>query len=226
MNISIPPQKVDPGCPRPDLKRHDVYSSVRYGCTCAAALADKRRYQKLHFHGYAQPRRIDATGTRRRLQALLALGHSRKYIGECLGITERAVGFHMNDKKVTLSFAERVLRVYKALSFTPGTSPRTSEHAQRQGWVPPLAWDDDEIDDPAAKPKGAMVSHDVDELAVQLAVNGRLGDRKLTRRETHVAIRRLRELGIPTAEIARRTNVSERTVQRQGSNPHTITAAA
>lgn len=216
MNISIPQQKVDPGCPRPDLRRHDTYSSVRYGCTCAAALADKHRYQKLHLHGYAQPRRLDATGTKRRLQALLALGHSRMYIGECLGITERSVGWHLNDKAVTLSFAERMARVYEALSGTPGTSQRVREHARRQGWVPPLAWDDEEIDDPAARPKGAVVAHGIDELAVQLAVKGQLGDQKLTRREAHVAIQRMRDLGLPAVEIARRANVSDRTVHRQG----------
>lgn len=225
MNISIPPQKIDPGCPRPDLKRHDTYSSVRYGCTCRAALADKRRYQKLHFHGYAKSRRLDATGTRRRLQALFVLGHSRKYLGDCLGIGERGVAWHLNDETVTLSFATRVKRVYELLSGTPGTSVRTQENARRRGWVPPLAWDDDEIDDPKAQPKGAVVSHGIDEFAVQLAVKGELGKQKLTRREAHVAIRRMRELGVPTAEIARRANVSERTVHRQGHELPNATAA-
>ncbi|WP_329123945.1 hypothetical protein [Streptomyces sp. NBC_01353] len=42
---------------------------------------------------------------------------------------------------------------YEALSMRTGTSAKTRLRAQRSGWAPPLAWDDDTIDDPHGVPQ-------------------------------------------------------------------------
>jgi hypothetical protein len=38
--------------------------------------------------------------------------------------------------------------VYDRMSMTPGTSAYARNRAERQGWLPPLAWDDEMIEDP------------------------------------------------------------------------------
>ncbi|MBP2341054.1 transcriptional regulator with XRE-family HTH domain [Saccharothrix coeruleofusca] len=217
--------------PHPDctatVRRHGTYSAARYGCTCPEALADRRRYNKLHHHGYAQPRWIDATGTRRRLQALWALGWSGPHIADRLGITPRAVSYLLAGQTVTTSTADRVRQVYDELSMHPGPSARARALAQKRRWVPPLAWDDDEIDTPDARPHCLIPTTQIDETAVERAVRGeRRKDEVLPRVERHAAIRRCRQLGIPGPEIARRVGVSPRTVDRVAAAVHTKTISA
>lgn len=216
MRTPIPPQTVDSHCPKPSLWRHDNQTAYRNGCRCEKARRAKSRYDKRWSLGLNEPTLVDATGTRRRVQALAALGWPIGELTKRLGLTDRGLSFMYAGTTVTPATAQAVAVLYDELCWTEGPSEIAKNRAQRKGWATPLAWDDDEIDDPAAQPKGAVVSHDIDELAVQLAVNGRLGDRHLTRRESHVAIRRMRELGLSTAEIARRARVSDRTVHRQG----------
>lgn len=209
-----------PDC-RATVRRHGTYSAARYGCTCPEAIADRRRYNKLHHHGYNRPRLIDATGTHRRIQALCVLGWSRQDIAEKLGIGERAVGYLLAEHTVTTRTAARVRRVYDELWLHTGPSERTRTHALRQGWVSPLAWDDDTIDDPRARPHGYVAGAVVDEVAVARAVRGeRAEGETLSRAERRAAILRCRELGLPAHEIARRVGVSTRTVERV-SGPRT-----
>lgn len=111
---------------------------------------------------------IDATGTRRRLQALSALGYSYAKLGRMLGgISAQAVAQQATIRKtVTKETAARTKAIYDKLSMVkPERNPtergnhvkRTQTLASRQGFVPPLAWDDDEIDDPMAFPTGAKL---------------------------------------------------------------------
>lgn len=106
---------------------------------------------------------VDATGTRRRLQALVANGHSQARIGGRLGITPQNFTSTINGDRVTAATARAVVRLYDELWNVP---PDESTHRRRiaasrarnvaraKGWPPPMAWDDDDIDDPAAGPAG------------------------------------------------------------------------
>ena len=60
-----------PGC---RLHYHDTYPAYQYGCRCPAARDAARRYQKRRAAGRYDNSRIDGRGTRRRIQALWALG--------------------------------------------------------------------------------------------------------------------------------------------------------
>lgn len=102
---------------------------------------------------------IDRTGTRRRLQALVALGWPTTRLAEQLGISRANFAHLLQETKqhVRTWRANTVRDLYSRLSMTlppqeTELDRRTVEQARslarRRGWPPPLAWDDDELDDP------------------------------------------------------------------------------
>lgn len=101
----------------------------------------------------ADPRRVDATGTRRRLQALRVIGHRRYDLAAALGITADRVKHITNGrtKYVTQAEAATIARLYRRLSVTPGPSQQTATIARTKGWHGPLAWE--AIDDPNCEPE-------------------------------------------------------------------------
>lgn len=104
---------------------------------------------------HADGQRIDATGTRRRLQALAAFGWSLNHVSRVTGYTRSAISrLADNPSFVLASTARTIAALYDELSMTPGPSVRAARDAVRRGFVPPLAWDDDNIDDPTAQPHG------------------------------------------------------------------------
>lgn len=125
------------------------------GCRCDDCRAGNARDRQLRKMGrltYADP-----TGTRRRLQALGALGWSKAAIAAATGVHERQIAqLRSWDRPIWRSTAERVRRGYDALSMrlppdTP-TARRNRTDAARRGWLTPLHWDEGTIDDPAAEP--------------------------------------------------------------------------
>ena len=104
---------------------------------------------------------VDATGSRRRLQALVAVGWNQSQLAARLGMTRGNFGSLMRRGQVTAHTEQAVSRLYDQLwDQAPTTdTPRTAtiaeqarNYARARGWPPPLAWDDDIIDDPAAMP--------------------------------------------------------------------------
>lgn len=140
----------------------------------------------------------DATGTRRRLQALMVLGYTVPDVARRAGVSpstlhEAAEGCW---KMIQTPTAAKVARVYRLLSVRPAPRTRAGEQARNlamaRGWYGPMAWDD--IDDPACEPDrcgpvapGHVHAEDVAELAAQ---------------------------GLDDVRIAVRLNVSPRTVLR------------
>lgn len=99
---------------------------------------------------------IDQTGTVRRLQALVAIGHSQSSLCTQLGITQsNSTRLFHGHSKVTAATAKRVAELYDRLSMVSGTNQRAIRRAKANGWLPPLAWDDDAIDDPGAPSRTA-----------------------------------------------------------------------
>lgn len=102
-------------------------------------------------------RYVDATGSRRRLQALAVAGWPYRVIAERIGsmCPETIAGVQSGSTRTIRAWvADEVARVYDELWATPGPSPRSATIARRKQWAPALAWDDDAIDDPAAEPHG------------------------------------------------------------------------
>lgn len=107
--------------------------------------------------------KVDGTGTRRRLQALVALGWSQSKLCQHLGVTPNNFAVLIRRDRVQASTARAVRALYDQLwdvappepdAFHRGAATRARNQAARHGWSRPMAWDDDTIDDPDAKPSG------------------------------------------------------------------------
>lgn len=97
--------------------------------------------------------RHDATGTIRRVQALVAIGWPLSHIAAAVGLDDTSLGRTINHPRthVLASTARAIANLYRQWSARPGPSDRARRHAARRGWHGPLAWGDN-IDDPAAQP--------------------------------------------------------------------------
>jgi DNA-binding CsgD family transcriptional regulator len=103
------------------------------------------------------PFRLDATGAQRRVRALACLGWTRAQIAEAAGLHEDGIGDVMAGQVTVVYRAtdQGIRRAYDALSMKHGPSVHARRRAAAAGWAPPLAWDDNAIDDPTAQPQGA-----------------------------------------------------------------------
>lgn len=99
---------------------------------------------------------VPNVGTRRRIRALLAIGWTHELIAAAAGLPAHRTGTLLSQagSLCSLENHERIKRAYDALSMTPGPSETNRARARRFRHVPPLAWDDETIDDPAARPAG------------------------------------------------------------------------
>lgn len=103
---------------------------------------------------------IEATGTRRRVEALAVRGWSRNWVARQIGMREDNFRKAISKDRVTVRLARRVASVYDAwwnqdpMDHGAELNPvaRVRAAARRSGWHGPLAWDDDTIDDPDAVP--------------------------------------------------------------------------
>lgn len=97
---------------------------------------------------------IPEIGTRRRLQALVALGWPQTMIAKELGIeaTNLSRMVHGRCERVTSARAIAVDELYRRWEMTPGPSSRARIQAANYQWAPPLAWDENALDDADATP--------------------------------------------------------------------------
>lgn len=181
---------------------------------CLTAHADWMRGYRARMYLAGGPLTIDATGTRRRLQALARIGHPYQAIADELGVVRSCVQQWTSNRRVTRVTAARVVELYEAWSMRPGPSSKSRARAEAAGWPPPLAWDDDSIDDPAARPvAGTQLVGDVDEVAVARARRGE--PVPLTRAERRAAIAALTAEGLTAAEVAERLGMTKKAVRRR-----------
>lgn len=146
----------EPQSPTCTAQRHGTEAAYSYyDCRCPTAREAWRLYRKRRREGRADPRMVDPTGTRRRLQALAAIGWSPHLLARELGFTATNAVRHLmrtGRGKINTRTAEAVRHLYDRLSMTPGPSTRARNHARRAGWAPPLAWDDHDLDNPTPNP--------------------------------------------------------------------------
>lgn len=170
---------------------------------------------------------VDATGTRRRLQALATLGWTIDRLAAHAGLDRQPLDSALNGARrgVLARTAHAVADLYDQLWDTPppaGTpyqdaaATRARARARAAGWLPPLTWDEDTIDDPAATPTltgdRATQGGDVDEVKVARALAG--VPCALNRAERELAVPVLVATGMSDLAIARLTGVSDRTIIR------------
>jgi len=143
--------------------------------------------------------RVPATGTARRIRALQSLGWTLALIADAAGLTVASLDWTVRhpDGQLPARTHRLVCGVYDALSMQLGPSSRTAALANRAGWSPPLAWDDEEIDCSAARPRNPVGHED----QVQA-----------TERDEEIAY--LSRLGKSARSIAETVGCSDRTVVR------------
>jgi hypothetical protein len=125
-------------------------------------------YTALMLTTYAEPtgwrhgKRVDSTGVRRRMQALVADGFGYNVLGDFMGISLQAVyQLATRDAPTFASTYSYVVPVYEKLA---GKDPRAYGAtklgvsralgtARRHDWAPSHTWDSDTIDNPDAFPE-------------------------------------------------------------------------
>lgn len=165
------------------------------------------------------------------------MGWPASALGARLGVSATWVLSLRTAKTVTALTHRDVAELYRELSCTPGGNLRATRYAQKFGFVPPGAWDDDTIGDPNAQPQHDIPSPrnpDADDAPYSDPYEDWLTERILASSEFQVpeAYRggrtehteflarialRLTELGRGAEEIGRQLGVSERWVVRQRS---------
>lgn len=185
---------------------------------CRRAHAERAAtYYRRRYLNRGRPLLVDATGTRRRLQALAVIGWGSRQLAAEEGVTPTAVKNWMRQERVQQQTAARVARLYDRLWNQPGPSVKAKGYALRSGWASPLAFDDDTIDNPEARPnKGVALRQRqgtaFDEVAVQRAMHG--DPVRLRPVERAEVVHRLTAQGLTAAQIATRVRLDERSVQR------------
>ena len=154
--------------------------------------------------GDAQPagRRLNPTGTRRRIQALMAIGHGPLHIATISSLDATTIHGVLRCRydNVAPHVAHSIAVAYRKLAATPGNSSRARARATNNGWHGPLAWDEN-IDDPTAEPETEPPLRRADRLPVAA-----------TRAEE---IAHLSQFNVAPDEIATRVGVSVAYVRDQ-----------
>lgn len=157
-----------------------------------------------------RPRTITSIGITRRVRALAALGWSVTQIANTAGVNVDTVkDYRAGGRTLVKPAALNLVNAYNELSMrTPPQGNRyekaavngTKNRARRNGWVPPLAWDDDTIDHPDATPAATNNPHGFDMDDLILLVHAGETWENLTRR-----------LGVTRSSIERRLQREGRT---------------
>jgi hypothetical protein len=178
-------------------------------------------------HAHRAPHsRIDATGTRRRLQALMAIGWPTELLAAQLSRRPNSLCRSMTGESVTARTAHDVAALYERLWNTSPPAATGEQraavdaaqaHAAGQGWLPPLAWDNLDTDPtPPALTLGPSQRNDLDEIAVERALAGdHITYDELTSVEQQEVVRRLTARGSSIRDIAAQLRTTKRTVSRR-----------
>lgn len=207
------------GVDRPDGTRRPPAARIK------PATAEKLLAVELRL---AEGARVDATGSIRRIRALVALGWSQSKLAALLGI--RASNFHFaSGRRVTCTHghAQAIARLYDDLSMQLPpednhrdriAATRARRSAKVRGWLPPLALDDERLDDPTYEPESLTPDTKTDDLDHAAIYRRAHGDKsvRLTPAEAAQLVEDWVTAGRPLNECQRIT----------GINPHRAKGAA
>lgn len=186
--------------------------------------------------------RVSTLGATRRLQALVALGWSQHKLSERLGVLPgNATPLFKATGDITVKRDRQVRDLYEQLAMTlpPATNQRerisvsrARNHAKANGWLPPLAWDEERMDDPTYHPlvettqrarfavdaQGGIedLRANYDHAVVERFIETGKRPRRLSKHETAEALRRLRARGVSTTEIEHRYGLKPERYNERG----------
>lgn len=164
--------------------------------------------------------RIAATGTHRRLQALITLGWSQSRLDGLLSFSRGRVNHILHRNRVLVAHHRAIAALFDELWDLPvpertiherRSTTRARRQAAQNRWLPPLAWDDLDTDpEPPLPLKPA--AEIVDERDVELACSGQ--PVQLSYAGRRAAVTRLSYFRLSDPQIAERLGLSSRTVLR------------
>jgi len=163
-------------------------------------------------------RSVPARSTHRRVQALVARGWSIARLGRELDWSEGNFQGMMRREFVGAATHRAVVDLYERLwnveppretASEKAAYSRSVAYAKRRRWLPPLAWDDIDLD---VEPPTPGDEDGIDEMAVELAIAGERV--RLTPLERRDAVRRLHESKWSAGLIAETLHCSTKTVDR------------
>ena len=166
------------------------------------------------------PRMVDATGTIRRIRALVAVGWTFRAISARAGHSKGWAVTITYSTTVQHTTADLIARLYDEMwCMKPpmGTAQeresagRARKLAERKGWGSPLAWDDDTIDDPDAEP-AVPSPEDLWATAVESAIAGERPE--LTSEQRLEVVTVLNERRWSASQIAEHIGCSTKTIDR------------
>ncbi len=180
------------------LQRIAALSGVGYGTIARVAYVDPSRRQPpserlrhdteqrlLNLRAEAgtfQPgARVEATGSRRRLQALMAAGWTLATLARHVGRSPANLRRTMHAKMVNDASARRIATLYDELHDVapPGRNAgerakasRAKAAARESGWLPPWAWDDIDHERDELAIEEDELGPSIDEIAIDKAMQG------------------------------------------------------
>jgi predicted transcriptional regulator len=167
---------------------------------------------------------VDATGTRRRLQALIAIGWTHRALAAELCRSATSLTRSMASGAVTARTARRVSDLYERLWDLQPPHATDDELAAfnaaralaaSHSWPPPMAWDDIDTD-PHPYADSSDLTDELDEIAIERAAAGDgMRFEHLTLAEQNEVVRRLTERGMSIRDIADQLATTKRTISRR-----------
>ena len=135
---------------------HHQYRTTIRRETAAAILA-----ARFDLAALPEATQVAAQGTQRRIRALARVGWSQRHLADRLGVTNSAVNSYLSPrrKRVATPVARAIAALYDELAMQPGPDAKAARWAELRNWPPPLAWDDDSIDDVNATPDGVPATN-------------------------------------------------------------------
>jgi hypothetical protein len=186
----------------------------------AARRAAHTRWMR-RYRAEGRRRLVPADGSVRRVQALQVLGHRYRDIADATTVSAETVrgALDWDRERVSVHTADAIAAAYRVLSDRPGPSAVTASRAVARGWLPPIAWDDDTIDDPFARPYAEQRDDGPDAAAVA-RIWARNRPDPLREADRQEFVRQAASQGVPDVEIGEylgwhRRASGERTPDRQ-----------
>lgn len=183
------------------------------------AIADKLLAVELDLADGAYVGPDVVAGVALRMRALVALGWSQAKLADRVNI--RRSNFHLTEHRwsMTAGHARAAIALYEELSmrlppeqdrYDRIAATKARRHAAERGWLPPLALDDDRLDDPDYIPHQELLAEnepDLDEQAIYRRMHGDKAVR-LTKAEKAELRRRWVASGRPLNEMERVTGLN------------------
>jgi hypothetical protein len=210
--------------------RHGTSAGYIAGCRETCCWRAKQRYDKtrrLELLTTGERRIVPTWRALRRIQALQALGWSVPQIAVQVGLNHRHLYSLARHPTIYRSTFDAIDAAYQRMCMTRPVPRTTGErsgvtkakrYAERNGFPPPLAWDD--IDDPDETPGAPKADHSyVDEAVVLRVLTGDARQAsKATPAERAEVVRRWRADGRPLNDLERLTGwQSRRYIDKEAS---------